>query len=88
MRPGKATLFVANQGNLDALPEQKFKDLAGETEALNERNKALAAELKAASAGMFTRAPCPSPARDVEEERGVLQTAGGGHVLYTAYICC
>ncbi|KAF8486428.1 TBPIP-domain-containing protein [Russula ochroleuca] len=47
---GKATLFVANQGNLDALPEKKFKDLAEETEALSERNKALAAELKAASA--------------------------------------
>jgi hypothetical protein len=40
-----------NQGNLDALPEHKFKDLADETEALNERNKALAAELKVASAG-------------------------------------
>ncbi|KAI0280945.1 TBPIP-domain-containing protein [Russula aff. rugulosa BPL654] len=47
---GKATFFVANQGNLDALPEQKFKDLANETEALNERNKALVAEIKAASA--------------------------------------
>ena len=49
---GKATLFVANQGNFDALPEQKFKDLAGEIEALNERNKELAAEVKATSAGM------------------------------------
>jgi 26S proteasome regulatory subunit (ATPase 3-interacting protein) len=51
MWSGKATFFVANQGNLDALPEQKVKNLADETEALNERNKALAAEIKAASAG-------------------------------------
>jgi len=47
---GKATLFVSNQDNLDALPEHKVKALAGETETLAERNKALAAEVKAASA--------------------------------------
>ena len=69
MRLGKATLFVANQGILDALPEHKFKDLAAETEAVNERNKALAAEIKAASTGMFARARTPCPARDVK--RGV-----------------
>lgn len=49
--PGKATLFVANQGNLDALSDHKVKALAKETETLAERNKALAAEIKAASAG-------------------------------------
>jgi hypothetical protein len=59
MRSGKATFFVANQGNLDALPERRVKDLADETEALNERNKALAAEIKAASTGTIcVRAFC------------------------------
>jgi len=48
---GKATFFVANQDTLDALPEQKIKALAEETEALIERNKTLGAEIKAASAG-------------------------------------
>ncbi len=54
---GKATFFVTNQGNVDALPEQKVKDLAEETEALNERNKALAAEIKTVLAGTFACAP-------------------------------
>ncbi|KAH9992228.1 TBPIP-domain-containing protein [Russula compacta] len=47
---GKATLFVTNQNNLEALPEHEVKALAETTEALSERNKALAAEVKAASA--------------------------------------
>ena len=51
IRSGKATFFVANQDTLDALPEQKIKALAEETEALTERNKTLGAEIKAASAG-------------------------------------
>ncbi|KAH9957120.1 TBPIP-domain-containing protein [Russula dissimulans] len=46
----KATFFVANQDNLDALSEDKVKALARETEALTEHNKALVAEIKAASA--------------------------------------
>jgi len=45
-------LFVSRQDNLDALPEHKVKALAEETETLAERNKALAAEVKAASAGV------------------------------------
>ena len=43
----KATLFVANQNTLDALP---IKALADETDLLLERTKTLAAEIKAASA--------------------------------------
>ncbi len=48
---GKATLFVANQNSVDALPENAINALADETDALVESNKALAAEIKAASAG-------------------------------------
>ncbi|KAI9456843.1 TBPIP-domain-containing protein [Lactarius psammicola] len=47
---GKATLFVANQNTIDALPEHTIKTLADETDALVESNKALVAEIKAASA--------------------------------------
>jgi phage tail protein X len=52
IRPGKTTFFVANQDHIDALSEHKVKALAEETEALVERNKTLAAETKAASAGV------------------------------------
>ena len=48
---GKATLFVANQNKLDALPEKMIKALADETDSLLESNKTLAAEIKVASAG-------------------------------------
>ncbi|KAH8991246.1 TBPIP-domain-containing protein [Lactarius akahatsu] len=48
---GKATLFVANQNTLDALPEHTIKALADETDTLVESNKVLAGELKTASAG-------------------------------------
>ncbi len=60
IRSGKATFFVANQDTLDALPEQKIKALAEETEALTERNKTLGAEIKAASAGacVISSFPC------------------------------
>jgi hypothetical protein len=47
----KSHIFVANRGNLNALLEHKVKEFADETEALNERNKALAREIKASSAG-------------------------------------
>jgi hypothetical protein len=53
-RAGKATLFVANQNTLGALPEPTIKALADETDSLLESNKALAAEIKAASAGTVT----------------------------------
>ena len=52
---GKATLFVANQDTLDAQPEQTIKALADETDSSLERNKTLATEIKAASAGAFRR---------------------------------
>jgi hypothetical protein len=35
---------------------------------------------------MFARAPCPSPARDVEEERGVQQTAERRGMWYIQHI--
>ena len=48
---GKATLFVANQNTLDALPEPTIKALTSETDSLLESTKALTAEIKVASAG-------------------------------------
>ena len=46
----QAKLIVANQNTLDALPEKMTKALADETDSLLESNKAIAAEIKAASA--------------------------------------
>ena len=46
----QAKLFVANQNTLDALPEKIIKALADETDSLLENNKAIAAEIKGASA--------------------------------------
>jgi len=66
---GKATFFVSNQDNLDALPEHKVKALAEETETLAGRNKALAVEVKATSAGVCV--PCPCPVRS-NEGRGYM----------------
>jgi hypothetical protein len=57
---GKATLFVANQNTLDALPEPTIKALTDETDALLESNKALTTEIKAASTG---KQASPSPAK-------------------------
>ena len=48
---GKATLFVANQNTLDALPEPTIKALSSETDTLLESTKALTVEIKVASAG-------------------------------------
>jgi hypothetical protein len=56
---GKATLFVANQNTLDALPEHTIKALSDETDALLEGTKALTAEIKTASAGGATITPPP-----------------------------
>ncbi|KAN0130517.1 Tat binding protein 1(TBP-1)-interacting protein (TBPIP) domain containing protein [Lactarius tabidus] len=60
---GKATLFVANQNTLGALPEPTIKALADETDSLLESNKALAAEIKAASADLAKMRVAPT---DVE----------------------
>jgi len=59
---GKATLFVANQNTLDALPEHTVKTLADETDALIESNKALSAEIKAASAELTKMRLAPTDA--------------------------
>ncbi|KAI0058767.1 TBPIP-domain-containing protein [Artomyces pyxidatus] len=47
---GKTTFFVANQNSIEALPEEKIKSLADESESIEEGNKLFAAEAKAASA--------------------------------------
>ena len=51
--PGKTTFFVANQANLEDMPAEKLKALEAEHKALEEANKILAAELKAASTGTY-----------------------------------
>ena len=55
--PGKTTFFVANQANLEDMPAEKLKALEAEHKSLEESNKTLAAQLKAASAGTFLRVP-------------------------------
>ena len=51
MIPGKTTFFVANQANLEDVPAEKLKQLEEEHKAIDEANKVLAADLKAANAG-------------------------------------
>lgn len=60
---GKATLFVANQNTLAALPDQTIKALADETDLLLESHKTLAAGIKAASAELAKMRIAPT---DVE----------------------
>lgn len=55
---GKTTFFVANQANLDAMPAEKLKALEDEHKAIEEANKALAAEVKAANAGEAPTGRC------------------------------
>ncbi|KAH9029347.1 TBPIP-domain-containing protein [Lactarius deliciosus] len=59
---GKATLFVANQNTLDALPEHTIKALVDETDALAESNKTLAGEIKTASAELAKMRLAPTDA--------------------------
>jgi hypothetical protein len=77
---GKATFFVSNQDNLDALPEHKVKGLEEETETLAEHNKAQAAEVKAASAGM-----CALPLPCSKQRGARLFTAYTGHKRALAF---
>lgn len=48
---GKTTFFVANQSNLEDMPAERLKALEDEHKQVEEANKELAAEMKAASAG-------------------------------------
>ena len=48
---GKTTFFVANQANLEDMPAEKLKGLEAEHKAIEEANKVLATDLKAANAG-------------------------------------
>ena len=80
---GKATFFVSNQDNLDALPEHKVKSLEEQTETLAERNKALAAEVKAALAGVCAL-PLPLPCS--KQRGGRLSMAYTGHKRALAFI--
>lgn len=43
--------FVANQANLEDMPAEKLKQLEEEHKTVEEANKVLAADLKAANAG-------------------------------------
>ncbi|TFY56520.1 hypothetical protein EVG20_g8894 [Dentipellis fragilis] len=45
--------FVANQNTVDTMPNDKVSELEAEAKALDEENKVLAAEIKAAAAGEF-----------------------------------
>ncbi|KAI0073158.1 TBPIP-domain-containing protein [Panus rudis PR-1116 ss-1] len=47
---GKTTFFVANQANLEDMPSEKLAALESEHKAIEEENKTLLAEVKAASA--------------------------------------
>jgi hypothetical protein len=84
---GKATLFVANQNTLDALPEPTIKALTDETDALLESNKALTTEIKAASTGnerpltSKERANPPTPATELATLHNVSDPRRSTHVL-------
>ncbi|ETW83465.1 hypothetical protein HETIRDRAFT_383528, partial [Heterobasidion irregulare TC 32-1] len=49
---GKTTFFVANQDSVDAVPSSKLAALEADCGALEDANKALAAQLKTLSAGL------------------------------------
>lgn len=51
MKQGKTTFFVANQSNLEDVPAEKLKSLETELAAIEEENKELQAQVKAASSG-------------------------------------
>ena len=54
--PGKTTFFVANQANLEDVPAEKLKQLEADHKAIEETNKGLSAELKAANSGALSAA--------------------------------
>ena len=49
---GKSTFFVAKQSTLEDVPVDKLKDLEKELEAIEDENKELQAQLKAATSGI------------------------------------
>lgn len=51
MRTGKTTFFVANQANLEDMPAEKLAALEAQYKTMEEENKVLMTEVKAASAG-------------------------------------
>jgi 26S proteasome regulatory subunit (ATPase 3-interacting protein) len=52
---GKTTFFVVNQANIEAMPPAQIAILEAELKSTNEEIKALAAEIKAATAGEYLR---------------------------------
>lgn len=52
---GKTTFFVANQANFEDMPADKLKALEDEHKAIEEANRALLIEVKAANAGREIR---------------------------------
>ncbi|THG96610.1 hypothetical protein EW026_g5251 [Hermanssonia centrifuga] len=59
---GKTTFFVANQANLEDMPAEKLKTLEIEYKAVEETNKALLADVKAASAELAKLKSTPTDA--------------------------
>ena len=53
---GKTTFFVINQANMEDVPAEKLKTLEDEHKAIEEGNKALAAELKTVTTGQRSQA--------------------------------
>ena len=50
---GKTTFFVANQATLEDVPAEKLKQLEEEYKNIEDANKLLAADIRAASTGMM-----------------------------------
>ncbi|KAI0090903.1 TBPIP-domain-containing protein [Irpex rosettiformis] len=69
---GKTTFFVANQANIKAMPAEKLKALEDEHKVMEETNKALAAEVKAANAELVKLKATPT---DEELEVQLSETA-------------
>ncbi|KAA1476266.1 TBPIP-domain-containing protein [Dentipellis sp. KUC8613] len=59
---GKTTFFVANQSTVDTMPDGKISELEAEAKTLDEGNKALAAEIKAAAAELSKLKSTPTDA--------------------------
>ena len=50
-RAGKTTFFVANQANLEDMPQQKLAELEAEFKQHEEQNKSLSGEIKTLGSG-------------------------------------
>ncbi|PSR73724.1 hypothetical protein PHLCEN_2v10443 [Hermanssonia centrifuga] len=80
---GKTTFFVANQANLEDMPAEKLKTLEIEYKAVEETNKALLADVKAASAGIDPDSTSPLflSYRDLRAGEAEIYTDGRTNLL-------